>query len=743
MYNEINEVLLRRRNKVKFPSSIVPLPFCTDDSRRQTATIMKNIQAYGFTFDRSLFDAVMVLDDDDRKEFYFDLVNKLKKLVGADKVYKPFYPNFPQQVIEASEFELFFNAMVHYWSYGKIVPSYEAKERFPLIDDVKLKVLSLGTYEDLVEIFKNLLGSKTSLSEQDKADVSEFISTHYNFYEVLPEEIPLKENVALLGKMILDNAAFKKADKIQRYYKTATDVLRLITCLSDGDISLAEKTHYRSLRRCERRMIMDLLAGCGNILEDMYRYQYEWIRVGEIVHPSEYKQLKYKGVVEAFQKIRNDKKPLFVPGLVQQAIRNKDMLGAAEMLKSRPGDFARQLDKLLREANNKDKNYIVNCFANVAKEVSTPVLLQVRQHFADRYKEDNYRVFFPKGKLSNVVSVRNDLSPINTNVCDSIVKICNNALISQFKSKEYLGKVFIDYDFKDFLVPFSQRSASTSGKHLVRGSRVHIKGNTNVARAYCWWTNIPGGGWANRVDLDLSAAIYDEHWNFVEHVSYTRLRSSDLLAIHSGDRTDGGSPDGQGVAEFIDINIDRIAKRGRYVAFQVYSYTGQHFNQMPNSTFGWMEREDMNSGEIFEPSTVEMNIDLNSDSKVCIPVVFDCVDRSFVWCDIAMPIAQTRTHYFGNNIESNLKGVTAVCYAMTHLRKPNLYDLVKLNVAARGEIVAKREDADVIFSLDTTPVTEKVEVVNPKTKEIEVVEKVKDVKIYTPFDVDYYMGEML
>lgn len=106
----------------------------------------------------------------------------------------------------------------------------------------------------------------------------------------------MKENVALIGKLILNKAAIKNATAIQKYYKTATDILRLVTALSDGDISLATDTKYRSLRRCERRMVMDLLAGCGNILEDMYRYQYQWIRIGEIIHPFEFTAKRYKSV---------------------------------------------------------------------------------------------------------------------------------------------------------------------------------------------------------------------------------------------------------------------------------------------------------------------------------------------------------------------------------------------------------------------------------------------------------------
>ncbi len=34
--------------------------------------------------------------------------------------------------------------------------------------------------------------------------------------------------------------------------------------------------------------------------------------------------------------------------------------------------------------------------------------------------------------------------------------------------------------------------------------------------------------------------------------------------------------------------------------------------------FGWMEREGIDSGEIYEPRTVAQKMDLTSQSKVCI-----------------------------------------------------------------------------------------------------------------------------
>lgn len=742
---ELDKILLRRKHSVMLePSNI------TYEQNKAEKTLvvsgLKNVQALGFTFSKELLEKAFHLTKDEFTVFYGFLIAALKELVGADVTYNPMYPNFPAQVAEMDGIELFINAIVHYWSFGVLMPEYEKDERLPLIDDNKMTVLSVGTHEDLMKIFSNLVESKTSLSVQDKEDITAIVKTCADYADYLPDAIPLKENAAFIGKLIIEEAPIKTARAIQKYFKTATDVLRLVTALSDGDISLATKTKFRNLKRRERRMILDLLAGCGNITEDLFRYQYEWIRVAEILHPFEYKIAKYKDVNASFNTLRNEHKPLMFGGKVQNAILAKDMRTAANLLKSRPGEFARQLDKVIRDSDN--VNYVLNCFKEIAVDISTPVLLQVRQHFIGRMADEKapIRVFFPKGNLARATSIKNELPEIPVSVCKNIARICRGALIEQYRNKDFIGNVYIDDELKNYLVPFSQRSASKAVKTIVRGSKLPIPNDAKAIRGFIWWTNTDKGKGCyddGRVDIDLSAAIYDENWRYVEHVSYTNLRSHKYRAYHSGDITNGGSVNGKGVAEFLDVDIDAVARNaGRYIVYQVYNYTSQKFSELPNCRFGWMGRSDVDSGEIFEPTTVEMKMDLTAEGTTAIPVIFDCVERKFIWCDMNLGIE--RSYYGGNNLESNLSGVTATCYAMTHLNKPNIYDLAMLNAVARGNVVTDRNQADIIFSNDTTVPYDVVTEIDEVTgTEKRVIKGKTDVPIITAFDTDYFMGQLL
>lgn len=356
---------------------------------------------------------------------------------------------------------------------------------------------------------------------------------------------------------------------------------------------------------------------------------------------------------------------------------------------------------------------------------------------------NKHRVFFPKGNVARAVSIENKLPHINSMYSDSIVKICEDKLIDTYSEREPLGKVYIDKELRNYLIPSSQRSASKTAKVITRGSRLPICEKAKAVRGFIWWTNINGGHEA-RVDIDLSAAFFDKDWNYISHCSYTSLRLNGFKTYQSGDITNGGSCDGDGVSEFIDIDIKSAASGGaRYFVFQINSYTGQNFSDMPNARFGWMERESVNSGEIFEPKTVAMSMDITSKSKIAIPVIFDLVRKEFIWCDVNIGIDSTYYHYGGNNVESNLNGMRATCYAMTNMNKPSIYDLVELNAKARGFIVDDRNDADIIFSNDTTIPVEKIETTDEYGNKVLTEKKKENVKIVTAFDIDYIMGQLL
>jgi hypothetical protein len=678
----LNAIFLRRKRKVLVePGQGLSLP------DHYLATSLKTLESYGFTYSLELIEAVKTLSIDEYLKLHLQLLGDIKQMVGANVHYHPMYTNFPTEVMNEDEGILYLNAIIHYLTHW--LPNSEAEKRIPLLDRVDLKVIGLGSQDEFSTMIRSLLESKTSISETDKADIEWVIANQNDLAPIFPKEVPLKENVAFFVATLLKYEKIEP-EQVVNYFQTATDILRLATALSNGELSLATNTVYKKFKRAERRLLLALLDQCPNKIEDMQRYKKRWIRLGEILHPGEYKH-RYPRSKEAFAILReNVKIPTFASRL-ELVLEERNVKDAVSFLKFRPGEFARRLDHLLRIA--KDTNVIIESFAKVVQEVSTPVLLQVMTHFQHRHEQASVRTFFPKGNVAKMVAIENNLPALEPKLCEQIAYICENALFNRYAELPPLGNVFVDDRLKDYVVPFSQRSASKALRTIVRGSKLPIpEGNT--IRFFTWWKEgLVNGTETGRVDIDLSAVLYDENWTYQEHISFTNLRSARYRAYHSGDIVTAPN----GACEFIDLDIDSILKHGgRYVVMSLLSYSEQSFAALPECFAGWMIRQHPNSGEIFEPSTVQDKIDLAADTKICIPVILDLQEKTVLWTDLAL-----RQHPdFYNTLEANQKGMVAIGQAMTSLKKPNLYDLLMIHARARGVLVEEAANADTVFGID-------------------------------------------
>lgn len=473
MDTNINAILLRRKNKLLLDPGTA-----AKANDRYIATIMKNIESLGYTFSKEVYDVLETYSDVELGDFYLELICELRELVGADVEYTPMYPDFPQSVMDMDSSELYINAMFHYLSDGALYPEVTKSGRLPLREDTRVKVIGLGSRDDITDIFARLCRSKTSISETDKADMA-YLFGHEHME--LPDDIPHKENAAYITALYIQKNPIASVSCIRKYIRTATDVLRLITAMSGGDVSLAENTRYKSFTRRQRRMIMELLSGCEGIEEDMLRYKERWIRIGERIHPSEFDcskyTLEYDRAIRAFDKLRNDEKIETFGSNVEFALAYGEYRSALDILVKRPGELARRLDQLLRvttsdeadpdadgsnvsdlagkEQERSYKESVIRAFESVADRVSTPVLLQVREHFAHRLEKLDSRVFFPKGSLAKCHCEANKLPDIEEQYCRSVVEICEKALVKAYGQRAPMGKVYLSDDYRNYVVPFS------------------------------------------------------------------------------------------------------------------------------------------------------------------------------------------------------------------------------------------------------------------------------------------------
>jgi hypothetical protein len=670
----MNALYLRRRSKVTLPEGTGATPL------NALASLQKNLEALGFLLAEDVVEGLKGLSPLQVDAFYQRLVKDLRAMVGAHRAFKPMYPNFPAQVMGMTEAELYFNAVVHYWTQQ--LPDYEVEEREPLADKPAYRLIRLGTREDFEGIFTLLVRSKSPFSPQDREDVAWFVAQYRDgIKRLLPDRIPSKENLAFLGAELIRNTSDADA-VLGGHVKTATDVLRLAVAMSGGDVSLADPCKFGKFRRSERALLLGWVERAESRTEDMLRRKGRWVRLGERLHPAEYAS-RFPQTAAAFDVLRNDRPFQTFNGRVEAALVRRNAAAVLDLLDARPGELARRLDHLARTAP--DAGAVVARFREAADRVSTPVLLQVLTHFRNRDETAGLRAFFPKGSVAKVYATTAALPALPAGVAAGFAAVGERALLDRFSTLPPLGACYLDGRLKSYLVPFCQRSASKALRTLVRGSRLPLPDGTTL-RFFVWWKN-----GKSRVDIDLSAVMYDADFGYVSTLAYYNLK--DFGAHHSGDVVDAP----KGAAEFIDVDIAKcLARKVRYVGMVLNSFTEQPYCDLPECFAGWMARAKPDSGEVFEPKTVVDRVDVASDTKMCLPAVFDLVSREVVWADIAL----AGNPRFANNVRNNLSGVSLMLRAVTRLRKTDLHTLFGLHVRARGEAVPDPEQAQTVFAVD-------------------------------------------
>lgn len=582
--------------------------------------------------------------------------------------------------MSASDAELYISAILHYWTDGKYRPAPKPKRRLRLKGQPALIPLTLGNLADFEQLFTQIAASNTSLAEQDKEDLAWFVS-HYgtNIERLLPASVPQKENAAYITSLL-----FAKLPELAgRYLSTATDILRLTVALSGGDVSLAEACKFRTLSRPERRLILEPLERIPNAIEDMLRWKGRWLRLGEKLHPGEF-ATHFPKTHAAFHILRNDLPSPTFNSAIERALDAGDFAAARLRLSERPGELARRLDHLLR-TDTEHTEATLAAFSECADRVSTPVLLQVRQHFLLRHTPPELRVFFPKGQVGEAYALPNTLAPLEKNLSEVVAAVCKTALVGRFAKLAPLGKCYLDPALMNYIVPFATRSASKSLRTLVRGSRLPLPEKCTTLRFFIWWKN-----GRERTDIDLSASLFDANFQYKDVLSYYNIAG--FGGVHSGDIVD--APDG--AAEFIDVDLTKLREAGiRYVVMTLHSYTNQPYCDLPECFAGWMARDAAGSGEIFEPKTVQDRLDVTANTKIAVPLAIDLVDETVLWCDLALK----NTVGLHNNVASSKRGIGVALRALNELNKPDLYDLLYLHITARGQLVETPDEAQTIFSV--------------------------------------------
>jgi hypothetical protein len=592
-------------------------------------------------------------------------------------------------------------------------------------DNVELIKLEKATSDDYAKIIKNLLSSKTSLSNKDLEDIKNSVSVNSNIILSI-KEIPFKENLIAVTKLLMQNGLSLYTTK---WFNNTTDVLRLIVGLSDGDISLVTQCRFKNLKNREKKFIVSLLntvvKNNSNAYEDMYKKKNLWITAAYKLNVGTFKQYDY--ALKAISMLRNGEHIDTFMGKVDNLIKNNQIIPAVDLLKTRPGEFARRLNEFINKPDltEKDLHYIMNVYKNIVSKLSSPVLISIITFFKN-YNKEGLRVFNVKANSSKSYAVLNTCNDLKSKFIDYIVQVSNNALVNLYMEKDYMGYVYLSDEFKNFAIPNTLRTSNSTSRIVTRGSRESF--DYDKLRAFIHWTNTEDG---TRIDVDLSCGLFTENLTCVEYVDFTHLKCEGMK--HSGDITDGGDFNGEGAAEFIDIYVETLRKHNvKYIVPQIYVFSKIPFSQL-NCTFGYTNEL---TGKI-NPKNVFNKMAITTNEMNIVPFIMDIETKEIIYVDA--PIAhcdmKQKTTPKTQMVETHLNSLQVILYNFIHTNRMSMYDLVKYNIQARGIETDDISNADVIFTNKQIDITE----LNKKREE----NNQPLIKVITPYDIDEFVGDLL
>jgi hypothetical protein len=670
------------KNVVQFRAGFVNLENSGASNDQLAMTVAAEVMQFGFILTSDAIDNLKAADEKAIIAFHDDVIDWLKKMTGSTRSYRPFWKDFPTEVMEKSEIELWIHQIVHYLSEGTYEPSDWTRERATAFEKSSYTKISAGSEERFEQIFTDLVSVNQSLTPDDLQVVEWFVKTGQRL--VFPSAIPFKENLCTLAALGLDVPV-----------KTVTDVLRIAVHMSGGDISLPSVPpakiklnawhivksdnplrhafKFKKFKRSERKYLLGLLEKTNCDSREAVLKDSRWVRLGEILHPGEYAST-FPKAAEMFKLIRNEKVVSW-HGEVNKAF-GISLEHGLEKLAERPGFYVRQLDALIRKNSVISRKAILDKLVTISSSISNKVLFESLGHFSRRTRSTDRKIMI---KGARKVTQLPTLLPLDQKTVDQIEKSLFAALAAKFATLDGLGKVWIDEDLKKIPLPTNMRSLNSSLRPIIRGQRIPIGNQSaNTIRAYVHWFDDHGDQ-----DLDLTAS-------FIGNSGYTRIgwngSHNSELGCYSGDiRRRVGA-----CAEYVDVNVAQALASGyQYVVFDIRNYTGRAMNTVKECVFGCMEREFPEANKIFVPSTLSNAMELRSESANVISIIIDLATREYIFLDIdqsGIPVASA-------NVEKIMDAVAQ----FTEPPKFSVYNLLELHANSRGTLVDSKEAADLVL----------------------------------------------
>jgi hypothetical protein len=723
MKTAIQKVALRN-NAIYITSDVKA---ATNSALNETTSVfVVNCAKLGFNFSEQALQAINTISTKDKLEIF----TLLKEVTGVNKNWTPLVKQWDTPTGESflDHIVTFFSNLIN-TNKGTALPcghtipdgtfpmeryngcpfcgtpfEFATLEYTPSTN--KLKTLELWTTEDVEKNLASLLHSPVALDatqvESLKALLAEFD---------LPEavEITMKETKMVVIDAFIENNAPEKANQ---FFTTPTDVLRFLWFKHTGFLQIIEpkvivdrmkknlkhfnyatdQLEYGKIKemklkfsRPEAKMYANWLNGIkmpvASFCENMHPKRAIWVRVIRALRLAEFAKRKgFEKLAEVLDAFYNSNYEVW-QGNVNRLKLKSDEIGTFDLLKQRPGAFARSLFSSMLYFG---PDTTINHFKQVIDQVPARLVFTLTMYAEMYFTKYTQRSVKPLGGVSKQIGSNPLINLYDDGELIRMQKLVSDLSIEvikiNFKKQTNVNKtMYIDPSLFNIPIAIGDRSESVQDlPSALMGTRFKVEGDT-VRLFMQWGEGLP----AQHLDMDLSCHVsYDGNSEFC---SYSQLVIPGCK--HSGDIQ--YIPAKIGTAEYIDVDLQRLKMHhAKFVTFTCNAYSNGSIS--PNVVVGWMNSKSpmhiSESGVAFDPTAVQHQVRVTQTlTKGLIFGVLDVEKSEIIWLEMS---------YHGQIIQNmNFSGVE------TFLRKLDaklkIGTILKLKAEVQGlEIVNQAEQAD-------------------------------------------------
>ena len=550
------------------------------------------------------------------KKLNIDIFKYASKMMG-ENIPLPFYEGFPESVLKLTVDELQLDQLIHYIiTYGQgdfSTPGYSLLEenikRNAFSEFYQIKKFRVLSLEEAIEYLYSVMDDMASNSRPLTQAQYDVFLLMYEEYGYLPKNFKSKD---ILARLYLDT----NKDIFIAYFEL-NDVLRILGYIQNDYYRKSELLPL-NLKNCHRKIItnlIDKITERNSNIDYCYEKKKYW---NILLHHIHYKPKNECGK-ELLKAMRgNENKSVY--SIMENRINNGDVLGALDIVikEKGNGEALRHLDYFVSRAEKNEIKEILNRI-NMKNPI---ILLQLYYHY-NSY-ERKYRVFTYSryNLLYSYKEHKDEYNKRRSFIKSPIRKILLKYIYDELKLilKDRVGKVYIDPEMKNIAFPIKEDISNIGYGVLPKGSRIKLNDN-NVIRAFTYWELVN--------DIDLSVLGITNDGKIKEFSWRTMAFNQQKGIVFSGDQTSGYN----GGSEYFDIDIKEFKKDNPNVLKLIFIdnvYSAITFKDIVCRA-GYMERESISSGEIYEPKTIKTAFTINGDSFVVYLFAIDLVNNEFVW----------------------------------------------------------------------------------------------------------------